>query len=263
MKSIKKLILSKTLYACAVVGVAWYFLHAVVSPRAIPGPLTTVSTLVSLFFEGSLSIHIAVSILRIFVALCISIAAGVPLGLWMGLDRKADAIAAPVAYILYPLPKIAFLPVFMILFGLGDGSKTVLIVSVVMFPILLAARDGIKEIPQQLFYSVRSLGLNRYQIFANLVIPAVLPKVITAIRISIGISISVLFFSENYATIYGIGYFIMNSWAIVRYNEMFAGILALSLIGLVIFKLVDIVEKKACHWLFVNGGENMSSFTES
>ncbi|NJD03216.1 MAG: ABC transporter permease [Ruminiclostridium sp.] len=252
MRFIMKLVRSRTLFGCIAVGAFWYLLHAVVSPRSIPGPLATVATLVRLLYEGNLPAHMAVSILRISAALSSSIVLGVPLGLWMGLNKKIDAILAPVAYILYPLPKIAFLPVFMILFGLGDGSKTILIITVILFPILLAARDGVKEIPEQLFYSVMSLGLNRFQIYTNLVIPAVLPKVITAIRISIGISISVLFFSENYATVYGIGYFIMNSWAIVRYDEMFAGILALSLIGLVIFKLVDIAEKKTCRWLFIS-----------
>lgn len=254
MKVIFKLIRSKTLYGCAAIAVFWYILHAAVNPRAIPGPDGTVLTFLHQLFEGDLLIHIVASLLRIAAALSISILIGIPLGLWMGLSRKADTIVSPVAYILYPLPKIAFLPIFMIIFGLGDGSKTALIVSVVMFPILLAARDAIKEIPLQLFYSVRSLGLDRYQIFTNLVIPAILPKVITAIRISIGISISVLFFSENYATVHGIGYYIMNAWAIVRYEEMFAGILALSLIGLIIFKLVDLMERKACRWLFVNNG---------
>ncbi len=252
MKPIVKPDLSKTLYSIAMVAAIWYFVHAAISPRTIPGPLTTVFVLARLLFEGDLPIHIAVSILRISVALCISIVIGVPLGLWMGLSKRTDAIITPVAYILYPLPKIAFLPVFMILFGLGEGSKTVLVITVILFPILLAARDGVKEIPAQLFYSVRSLGLSRRQIYANLVIPAALPKIITAVRISIGISISVLFFSENYATVHGIGYFIMNSWAIVKYEEMFAGILVLSLIGLSIFKLVDLVERKACRWLFIN-----------
>lgn len=251
MKQLMKLIRSKTLYGCAAITVLWYILHIAINTRTIPGPVDTASVFLHELLEGDLLTHISISLVRIAVALVISVAAGIPLGLMMGLSRKADSLALPVAYIFYPLPKIAFLPVFMIIFGLGDGSKTALIVSVVMFPIMLAARDSIKEIPLSLFYSVRSLGLSRYQIFTNLIIPAILPKVITAIRISIGISISVLFFSENYATVYGIGYYIMNAWAIVRYEEMFAGILALSLIGLIIFKLVDLVERKACRWLFV------------
>ena len=175
---------------------------------------------------GNLPIHIAVSLYRITLAVVIALITGVPLGLWMGLNRKADEFLSPVAYILYPIPKIAFLPVLMILFGLGNEPKIILIITIIIFPILLAARDGVREIPRELFFSVRSLGLNRRQTYLDLVLPAVLPKIISALRISIGISISVLFFAENFATAYGIGYFIMNSWAMVSYVEMFAGILA-------------------------------------
>lgn len=168
------------------------------------------------------------------------------------MNKLADSILSPAAYILYPIPKIAFLPVFMILLGLGDSSKLVLIITIIIFPILLAARDGVKEISPQLFDSVVSLGLSRGQIFTNLVIPAVLPKIISALRVSIGISISALFFSENFATTYGLGYFIMNAWTMVRYVEMFAGILALSLMGLFILKLIDLMERKLCPWMFIS-----------
>ena len=125
-------------------------------------------------------------------------------------------------------------------------------ITIIIFPILLAARDGVREIPRELFISVKSLGLNRLQTTRELVLPAVLPKLISALRISIGISISVLFFAENFATTYGLGYFIMNSWAMVDYKEMFAGILALSLLGILIFKLIDRLEKKVCPWIFIH-----------
>jgi NitT/TauT family transport system permease protein len=153
-----------------------------------------------------------------------------------------------VAYLLYPIPKVAFLPLFMVLFGLGDASKIILILSIIVFQIILSVRDGVKEIPDEYHYSVASLGLNRWQIYSNLVFPAVLPKMMSAIRVSIGVSIATLFFSENFATTYGIGYFIMNCWVMVDYVEMFAGILAMSLMGTLIFKVVDLMEKKLCPW---------------
>lgn len=83
-----------------------------------------------------------------------------------------------------------------------------------------------------------------------------IPKIITSLRISVGVSISILFFGENFATTYGIGYFIMNSWLMVNYTEMFSGILALSIMGFFIFKLIDIVENKLCRWIIL--GKNKS-----
>jgi NitT/TauT family transport system permease protein len=79
----------------------------------------------------------------------------------------------------------------------------------------------------------------------------VIPKILTSLRISVGVSISILFFGENFATTYGIGYFIMNSWLMVNYTEMFSGILALSIMGFFIFKWIDRVENKLCRWIIL------------
>lgn len=83
------------------------------------------------------------------------------MGLWVGLNTTADRFLSPIVYILYPIPKIAFLPVIIILFGLGDRSKVILIIAIIFFQILLAARDGTKEITKELLDSARSLGLNQ------------------------------------------------------------------------------------------------------
>ena len=94
--------------------------------------------------------------------------------------------------------------------------------------------------------------MNKKQIYRHLIIPAVLPEILTSLRISVGTSIAVLFFAENFATTYGIGYFIMNSWSTVNYTAMFSGILALSLLGLALFKIVDIIDAKLCAWVKVS-----------
>jgi NitT/TauT family transport system permease protein len=250
MRFLAKVLRNKTLLGSLIVLLMWQVLHILINSRVVPAPTETIVMFFKLL-KGDLLVHVGVSFYRIIVSVAISLLIGVPLGLWISLNKIADAVLSPAVYILYPIPKIAFLPVFMILLGLGDGSKLVLIITIIVFPILLAARDGVKEISSQLFESVKSLGLSKTQIFTNLVIPAVLPKIISALRISIGISISALFFSENFATTYGLGYFIMNTWTVVRYVEMFAGILALSLMGLIIFKLIDFMERKLCPWIFI------------
>lgn len=251
MKMFLRLFQQKTLMGSSVVLVLWYGLHLIVQSIIIPSPYETMIAFAGLI-QGDLLIHILFSLYRISLAMWIALVIGAPLGLWVGLSGKLDAVLSPVVYILYPIPKIAFLPVFMILLGLGDRSKIVLIVTIIVFQIFLAARDGVKEISNELFLSVRSLGLNEWQTYLNLVIPAVLPKIISAVRVSIGVSISVLFFSENFATTYGIGYFIMNSWIMVDYVDMFAGILALSIMGTVLFKLIDWLERKFCPWIFIH-----------
>jgi NitT/TauT family transport system permease protein len=250
MKSLVRLKIGKTLYGTFIVIILWCMLHVFVNSAIVPSPHETVFAFIKLL-QKDLLIHIGASLLRLIVSLLISLMVGVPLGLLLGMSEKTDDIISPAVYILYPIPKIAFLPVLMLMFGLGNTSKIILIISIIIFPILLGARDGVKEIDNQLFYSMRSLGLNKVQIYRDLVVPAVLPKLISSLRVSIGISISVLFFAENFATTYGLGYFVMSSWAIIKYEDMFAGILALSLLGLIIFKIIDYMEKKFCPWLFL------------
>lgn len=242
----------KTLYGTIIVILLWYLLHFIVNSPVVPPPHETIAAFIKLFLKENLLIHIAVSLYRLSIALLISVVIGFPLGLLIGMNRLLDEILAPVVYILYPIPKIAFLPVLMLLFGLGDSSKIMLIILIIVFQILLGTRDGVKEIDSHLFNSMKSLGLDKRQIYRNLVFPAVLPKLISAIRVSVGISISVLFFAENFAATYGIGYFIMNTWAVMKYVDMFAGILALSLMGLLIFKIIDYLERKLCPWIFID-----------
>lgn len=251
MRTLKNMHCGKTLFGACIVLVFWYILHVFVRSGIIPGPYETIITFGRLMTKGLL-LHIAVSIFRIAAAMAISMGIGVPLGLWMGLSKRADDIISPVAYILYPIPKVAFLPLFMIMFGLGNSSKIILIISIIVFQIILTVRDGVKEIPAELHYSVKSLGLSPWQIYTNLVFPAVLPKIISALRVSIGVSIATLFFSENFATTYGIGYFIMNCWVMADYVQMFAGILAMSIMGILIFKAVDLTEVRLCPWMCIN-----------
>jgi len=250
MKLFKSFSQNKILWGLFIMLCLWYLAHFTVQSSIVPSPHATVMAFFRLLGKDIL-IHIGVSLYRIVIAIAISVSIGVPLGLWLGLNAKADAYLSPVVYVLYPIPKAALLPIFMIFLGLGDPSKIALIVSIIIFQILIAARDGVKEIPNELFLSVRSLGLDERQTYLHLVMPAVLPKIISALRISTGISTSVLFFAENFATSYGIGYFIMNNWIMVNYVDMFAGILALSIMGILLFKAIDWLERRLCPWIFL------------
>ena len=140
------------------------------------------------------------------------------------------------------------MPVFILLLGLGELSKITLMVTILIFPLTLAARDGVRAIPADLFLAARSLNLPPRQWPRHLILPATLPSVFSALRVSIGIAISVLFFAENWATEWGLGYFIMNAWAIMHYSELWAGILALALLGWLLFMLIDLAERWLCPW---------------
>ncbi|OGO79492.1 MAG: ABC transporter permease [Clostridiales bacterium GWB2_37_7] len=239
-----------TVYGLLILLLFWQLLHSAIQSTIIPDPYVAIKRFISLL-PGTLLPHMLASLVRIIGAVVISIVAGAALGLFTGVNDKADKLISPIIYVLYPVPKIAFLPIFMLLFGLGNTSKILIVTAIIIFQIIVTTRDGVREIPMGLFYSARSLGMNKLELYRHLIIPAVMPKIITSLRISIGTSIAVLFFSENYATRYGIGYFIMNCWAFINYVDMFAGILALSMLGYVLFKVVDYVEVKLCRWVMI------------
>ncbi|MCR1899856.1 ABC transporter permease [Irregularibacter muris] len=245
---------NKTLYASLSVLIFWYMLHKALQSPIIPNPMDVFKEFGQLL-QKDLLIHLGVSLYRMFSAIGISVIIGVPLGLLLGMNEKLDAFISPIMYLLYPLPKIAFLPVLMILFGLGDLSKILLITSIIFFQVLLSTRDSVKSLNKELFYSIQSLGASPIQVYQHLILPGVLPQILTGLRVTIGISIAVLFFGENYATQYGIGYFIMDSWIRVDYVQMFAGILAISIMGWLLFKLIDLLEDKACKWIKFEQGK--------
>ena len=155
--------------------------------------------------------HTLASLARVVAALGVSMAIAVPAGLWAGARPKVDRVVSPVAYLLYPVPKIAFLPAFIVLLGLGEASKLALLVTILVFPLYLAARDGVREIPSDLLLSARSLGLKGWSLTRHVFLPALLPRLFSSLRLGVGIALSVLFFAENFSTEFGLGSFVMNS----------------------------------------------------
>lgn len=215
--------------------------------EALPGP---VSVLVSFAREmgGSLSSHFFISTWRVLASLVLALVAAVPAGIAMGRIRRLDRMASPLVYLTYPVPKIAFLPLVLLLFGIGDGSKIFLIAFILFFQILVTTRDAAREIPREHILSMRSLGANRVQKAVHLVLPAVLPSILTSLRIGIGTAIAVLFFVESFATNHGLGFFILDAWSQLDYESMYAGIVGMGLLGVILYEGVEVLDRTLCRW---------------
>lgn len=242
---IKKIV--TPLYGIAMIVILWWILSFVIGSNMVPTPYDTLKELVELFQQDFL-FHIIYSFYRIMSSVTMSLLIGIPIGILLGVNKYIDKIVSPITYLLYPIPKIAFLPIFMVVFGIGDKSKIILMITIIIFQIIIVTKDGVKEIDKDILISAKVMCFNGIDMITKVILPAILPKVFSALRVSIGIAISALFFSENYATRYGLGYFIMNSWSMVDYKGMFAGVLALSIMSLIIFKIIDYLEKKICLW---------------
>jgi len=235
------------LYSFVMVIIVWQAVAMLLKIPIIPTPVAVFDDILQIF-QSRMEIHLLYSLGRIIAGIAISILLGVSLGLLMGYFAKVDKVLSPLVYFTYPVPKIALLPIVMLLFGLGEASKLIMIVLIIVFQIIITARDAVKNIPQEIFRSLQSLGAGRRQIFNEIIIPASLPEVITATRLALGTAVSILFFTETFGTEYGMGYFIMDAWMRVNYLDMYAGIVMLSILGFCLFSALDIAEKYLCSW---------------
>jgi ABC-type nitrate/sulfonate/bicarbonate transport system permease component len=232
--------------AIVVLLVGWELLALAIDSPALPPPTSAVPAFVQLF--GEILPHIIISAWRVLAALAIGSAMAVPIGLMLGRSPRVDSVAAPLVFLSYPVPKVVFLPVFMVLLGLGSLSKIALITLIVFFQILITARDAARAIPAGSVLSVRSLGAGSMQVFRHVVFPAALPEVFTALRIGSGTAIAVLFLTESVGGTSGLGYYIVDAWARIDYDAMFAGILGMALLGVLVYELLELLEARMCRW---------------
>ena len=246
MKRLLKRLFNSQLMGFICFLIVWQALHLLLKTHTVPSPLETIARFLSIPLV--LLKHAGASILRVAAAVGISLVLGIPAGILLGVNKTAKRIFSPLLYFLYPIPKIAFLPVFMLLFGLGNTSKILLIIFIIVFQIMLSVRDGVVQIEPVYFQVMNSFCAPARQRYRFLIVPAVLPQLFSGLRISIGISLASLFFAENYATQFGIGYFILSAWTKMDYVEMFSGILALGFIGILLFYLLDRLESFCVPW---------------
>lgn len=234
--------------ATGAIAALWAVVAVVLGRPFLPGPGSAIAALVRLARTGTLLVHAGASLGRILWALVISFLPAAVLGLAAGRSRRIDAFVSPLVYIVHPLPKVAFLPIIMLLFGIGEISKIILVGFIIFSQILVAARDSARRVPRQLIDSVRSLGATHFDLAIWVVVPATLPDLLTSLRVSLGTAIAVLFLAETFATQTGLGFLIVDAWSRIDYPEMYAAIMALSGLGLGLFVLVDGVERLVCPW---------------
>lgn len=235
-------------YAFAIVFIVagWWITAVLVNSPALPTPAEAVEVLLA--NTDQLVPYFLTSAYRVIVSLVIGTVLAVPIAHVCARSRTLDALFAPVLYLLYPIPKVVLLPILLVLFGLADAPKIVLISLTVFFQVLVAVRDAVRAVPESAVVAIRSLGGSRIDEYRHVAIPATMPAVFTSLRIGVGTAIAVLFIAEAMAGSTGLGYYIMQSWSMVNYPRMFAGIIAMALLGVVLYALFDIIERRLTRW---------------
>jgi ABC-type nitrate/sulfonate/bicarbonate transport system permease component len=238
-------------FAALGIMVAWEILALLLQVSVLPGPWDVGQAFVREIPRG-LGWHFLVSAWRVVASIVLAILTGVPAGLLLGQSQRLNGLFSPVVYILYPIPKIVFLPIILLFLGIGDRSKIFIIYLILFFQILVVVRDQASALRPELIYSVRSLGAGRRALFRFVYLPATVPATLTSLRISIGTAIAVLFFAESFATTSGLGYYIIvESWGRLAYPEMYAGVVAMSILGLLLYYIADMLERRLAPWMFI------------
>jgi NitT/TauT family transport system permease protein len=241
------------LLASLLILAVWQVAAWLIDRPILPAPLTVLFVFWRDLANGELLGHFLVSLWRVTAGTLLAILTAAPAGLALGQSKRANQLLSPIIYLLYPIPKVVFVPIILLFFGIGDAAKIVIIFLILFFQILVLVRDQAATLRPELIQSVRSLGAGRRALFRYVYLPASLPAILTALRQSVGTAVAVLYIAELFATNKGLGYYIyFEGSTLLDYPAMYAGVVAMSLLGLGMYFTVDRLERWLCPWQYVS-----------
>jgi NitT/TauT family transport system permease protein len=233
---------------------AWTVVTTVfrVSPLILPSPKAMGDELQALLAVGyagkPLHVHVVASVVRSLTGLLAGIAVAIPIGLAMGYHRTVSAALTPVFGFFRPIPPIAFIPLMILWFGIGELSKILLIFAASFNYTVLNSAAGMRAVPEQLIRKGRNLGLTRRQLFTSVMLPAAMPHIFTGIKTSTAVSWAIVVAAELIAAQEGLGFIIQDAGTFFRITDVFFGILIIGLIGVSLELVIALIERRTLHW---------------
>ena len=232
----------------------WWLVTALglVKPLFIPPPQAIVAKFFDIATTGytgtPLIEHILVSAGRVFGAFLLACAIGIPLGLAMGMSPVARGIFDPPIEFYRPIPPLAYLPLMIIWFGIGETSKVLLIFLSVFAPVALGARAGVKAAWIEQIHAAYSFGGSRWQVLRHVILPAALPEILTSMRIGIGFGWTTLVAAEMVAATEGLGYMVLSASQFLQTSTVIMGIILIAWIAYTFDLLMRFIERRAVPW---------------
>ena len=229
------------LYAAGSVGtilLLWEGVTAggLIAPLFLPSPVQVLERLVDLsqkgFVGATLWEHSAASLLRVGLAMLFAILTAIPTGMAMGLSRRINAAIDPLIEFYRPLPPLAYLPLLVIWFGIGETTKILLIYLAIFAPLAIATASGVRRVDQNRVRAAQSLGANRDQVVWLVILPSALPDILTGLRIALGVGWSTLVAAELVAATRGLGFMVQSASQMLVTDVVVAGILVIAVIAL-------------------------------
>jgi NitT/TauT family transport system permease protein len=252
MKGLKKSLSS--IIVIAVVIALWWVTVAVTESRIFPTPWQVVTGTLELARDGTLWEHIGASLMRVGAGFGIAVLFAIPLGLWMGWVRGAYITLNPIFQILRPISPIAWIPIAILWFGVGNASPIYLIFIASVFPMIVQTTEGVHTIEKRYLRAAENFAVTRQKLFLQVVFPATLPAIIVGMRIGLGVAWLVVVAAEMIALRSGLGYMIIDSRnAGNRYDLVIAGMIIIGIIGLMLDGFMRMLEgMKVVRWRYAH-----------
>jgi ABC-type nitrate/sulfonate/bicarbonate transport system permease component len=214
----------------------------------MPSPLDVLRTGIELVRSGELQNDIVASLSRVLQGFAIAAFAGVALGMAVGRSRLLENLVDPMLELLRPIPPLAFLPMMVLWFGIGEASKIAFIAYAAFFPIFTTTLEGIKYVDPLLLRAASSLGASQRDLFRYVVLPAALPAIITGLRLGFGLAFFVIVAAEFIAADSGLGYLINDARTFFLVSQMLLGAAVIGLIGFTFNRLLRLLEARLLRW---------------
>lgn len=218
-------------------------------PQILPAPTQAIYAAARYLTPMELAAHVWISLFRILCGFCIAAAAGIVLGILCGWSRVLSALIRPFVEILRPIPPLAWIPIAIIWFGLGEGSKVFVIFLGAFFPIFTSAWRGMTMVPPMLIEAARTMDVGGRRLFWQVALPATLPDIANGLRVAFGLSFGILVAAELIAAKSGMGYLIMEARQIGQLGIAIFGIFLIGLVNLVAdYQLAWVLRRAVGRW---------------
>ncbi len=221
----------------------------IVPSMFFPPPSAIARTFATGLANGLLIEHLVATLLRVFPGLVLGGAPGLLLGLIMGWSRRVRGVADPFVAAVHPVPKLALLPLFMVLFGIGEQSKILVVAAAAFFPMLLNGMAGVRQISPVHFEVARNYGASRLQKLVRVVLPGSLPMVLTGLRLAANIAFLSAIAVEIVAADTGLGAIVWMSWEVLRIEQLYATLFLTGLVGVVLNGGLQWLGRRMVPWL--------------
>ncbi|KXF91998.1 ABC transporter permease [Phaeobacter inhibens] len=219
-----------------------------ISNLTLPRPSDVLATLRELYASGLLWTHVSLSLSRLVVGAALGASVGIGVGLMIGLFSYVRAGLVPLVAALFPIPKIALLPLFVIWFGIDEGSKYALIAFGTFTPTVVATYGAVDNVDRTLIRMGQSFNLSWLSIVRKIVLPGAMPGILSGLRISLAIAIILLVAAEMLGAEHGIGAYILEAGSLYDLERLFAGVAVLSVLGVLVSSLIGLVERRLLRW---------------